>query len=95
MLFAVTATYESGNMGTLVKRFVEETEKGEFDDMTLVARYHSLLTKWACLIIETDSVESLHLWSVKFNDLVDFDIHPVVTDEGVAPIVDALMERYS
>ena len=45
MLFAVTATYESGNMGTLVKRFVAETEKGEFDDMTLVARYHSLLTK--------------------------------------------------
>ena len=45
MLFTVTATYESGNMGTLVKRFVPETEKGEFDDMTLVTRYHSLLTK--------------------------------------------------
>ena len=94
MLFAVTASYESGNMGTLVKRFVEETEKGEFGDMTLVARYHSLLTKWACLILETDSVESLQLWSVKFNDLIDFEIHPVVTDGEIGPIVDALMARH-
>ena len=94
MLFAVTATYESGNMGTLVKRFVAETKKGEFDDMTLVARYHSLLTKWACIVVETDSVESLQLWSIKFNDLVDFEIHPVVTDEEVGPIVDALLARH-
>ena len=94
MLFAVTASYESGNVGTLVKRFVEETEKGEFGDMKLVSRYHSLLTKWACLIIETDSVESLQLWSVKFNDLVDFEVHPVVTDDEVGPIVDALMARH-
>ena len=93
MLFAVTASYESGNMGTLVKRFVEETEKGEFGDMTLVARYHSPLTKWACIVVETDSVDSLQLWGVKFNDLIDFDIHPVVTDEKVGPIVDALMAR--
>jgi len=93
MLFAVTASYESGNMGTLVKRFVDETEKGEFGDITLVARYHSLLTKWACIIVETDSVESLQLWSIKFNDLVDFEIHPVLTDEEVGPIVDALMAR--
>ena len=34
MLFAVTASYESENMGTLVKRFVDETEKGEFGDIT-------------------------------------------------------------
>ena len=94
MLFAVTASYESGNVGTLVKRFVEETEKGEFGDMKLVARYHSLLTKWACLIIETDSVESLQLWSVKFNDLVDFEVQSVVTDDEVGPIVDALMARH-
>ena len=94
MLFAVTASYESGNMGTLVKRFVEETEKGEFGDMKLVTRFHSHLTKWACLIIETDSVESLQLWSVKFNDLVDFEVHPVVTDDEVGPIVDALMARH-
>ena len=62
--------------------------------MKLVARYHSLLTKWACIVVETDSVESLQLWSIKFNDLVDFEIHPVVTDEEVGPIVDALLARH-
>ena len=94
MLFAITASYESGNIGALVKRFVEETEKGEFGDMKLVARYHSPLTKWACVVVETESVESLQLWGMKFCDLVDFEIHPVVRDDEVGPVVDALVARH-
>jgi len=70
-------------------------EKGEYsEDMTMVTRYHSPLTKWACMIIETDSAESLHLWGIKYNDLADFKVHPVVTEEGVGPVVEELMTRH-
>ena len=95
MLFAVTVTYTSGDVGKLAQRFAKEVEEGELsEDMTMVTRYHSPLTKWACMIIETDSAESLHLWGIKYNDLTDFKVHPVVTEEGVGPVVEALMARH-
>ena len=95
MLFAVTVTFTSENVGNIVQRFVQEVEKGELsEDMTLVTRYHSPITKWACLIVETDSAESLHLWGIKYNDLADFKVHPVVTEEGVGPVVELLMTRH-
>jgi len=95
MLFAVTVTFTSENVGNIVQRFVQEVEKGELsEDMTLVTRYHSPITKWACMIVETDSAESLHLWGIKYNDLIDFEVHPVLTEEGVGPVVEALMARH-
>ena len=95
MLFAVTVTYTSGDVGKLAQRFAKEVEKGELsEDMTMVTRYHSPITKWACMIIETDSAESLHLWAIKYNDLADFEVHPVVTEEKMGPVVEEMLARH-
>ena len=38
--------------------------------------------------------KGLPVAEIKRNDLVDFEVHPVLTEEGVGPVVEALMARH-
>lgn len=94
MLFAVTASYSAENRNGIAQRFVSVLEEGELPSgVSLVCRYHSTATRWAVMVLETDSSAGIHLWAAKFNDLVDFDIHPVETEDSIQPIVEAILER--
>jgi hypothetical protein len=93
MLFAVTASYSAENRNRIAERFLSVIEEGEMPaGVKLICRYHSTATRWAVMVLETDTITGIHLWAAKFNDLVDFDIHPVETEDSVQPIVEAILE---
>ncbi len=94
MLFAVVCRYSSDNVNAIVSRFASVVGDDEFPaGVRLVNRYHSPATKWGCVIVEVDDVVPLHLWLSEWIDVADIEVHPVTTDETVAPVVEAMLSN--
>ena len=94
MLFAAEINYEGKDLNTIVRRFADVAGEDEFPEgVRLIQRYHSPATKWGCVVVEADSVVALQLWLSEWIDVLDIKIHPVTTDETVAPVVEAMLSR--
>ena len=94
MLLAVEINYSGQDVDTIVRRFAESAGENEFPNgVRLAHRFHSPGTKWGCVIVDVDDVVALQLWLSEWIDVLDIQIHPVTTDETVAPVVEAMLNR--
>ena len=94
MLFAAEINYEGTDVNPSVQRFADVAGEDEFPEgIKLIQRYHSPGTKWGCVVVEADSVVALQLWLSEWIDVLDIKLHPVTTDETVAPVVEAMLSR--
>ena len=59
--------------------------------VSLVSRYHSPSTKQTFMVADVDKVEAMNEWLLKYSDLGDFSVHPIVTDENIGPAVEQIL----
>ena len=93
MLFLIHVTFTSENVNQLAARFVSATENGDElpNGVSLVSRYHSPSTKQTFMVADVDKVEAMNEWLLKYSDLGDFSVHPIVTDENIGPAVEQIL----
>ena len=91
MLFAAEINYRGSDVDTIVRRFAGVGDDEFPEGVRLVNRYHSPGTKWGVVIVDVDNVVALQLWLAQWIDILDITLHPVTTDETVAPVVEAML----
>ena len=78
MLFMIIERFHSGKVKDLYKRF---DEKGRMlpGGVNYINSWINEEVTVCYQVMESDSKEKIHEWIAKWNDLIDFDIIPVIT----------------
>ena len=58
----------------------DEDAAAEFGDLNVIGRWHDLVGFTGVAIAEADSAAALNTWLIKWNDMVDIEVTPVVDD---------------
>ena len=84
MIFISYYKIKPENLIAAMKRFTSGDPEAEMPEGTkLIGRYHNAATTSGVAIIESDTVEAAMRWAMKWNDLMDITLDPVVEDEVV------------
>ncbi|KAA1296085.1 MAG: DUF3303 domain-containing protein [SAR202 cluster bacterium] len=87
VLFVTKWNIQSENIVEVMKRFVTSDPSKEFPEgVRLVGRWHNPAATSGVAVIDADSFESAMRWTLKWNDLMDITLEPVIEDEQVGPM---------
>ena len=95
MKFMVTYAFTTDNWVSGLKRFTGSDPAQEFPEgVTMIGRWHNVASRSGFAILESNSAEALMNWAVKWNDILELTITPVVEDaEGGQIAVELIAER--
>ena len=87
MLFITKWKVQPDNFIAAIKRFTSGDPTQEFPDgVRLVGRWHAPASSSGVAILESDNPEAVMKWTLKWNDLMDITLEPVIEDEQVGPM---------
>lgn len=85
MLYMITWTFAAGNTRAVNDRFLK-TGGTPPEGAKMVGRWIRL-DNGGFALCETDDPLTVTKWLLDWNDLIDFEVHPVVTDEQYASAI--------
>ncbi len=82
---AYMITYElpHANRNEAIKRFVSGEAMQDPAGAKTTARWHAVGGKIGWAVVETDDPSVMTAWLLQWTDIIDYDITPVVSDEGL------------
>ena len=81
MKFMLTYAFTTDNWVSGLKRFTSGDPTKEFPEgVTMIGRWHDVASRSGIAIVESNSAESLMNYAMKWNDILDTTITPVVED---------------
>ena len=83
MLCMVVEHCKDGNAGPVYQRFREQGRLAP-DGLTYVSSWVDEEMQLCFQLMETDDRALLDLWISRWEDLVDFDVYPVITSQEAA-----------
>ena len=89
MKFAVIWTYKPDHTISATERF-SQTGGMPPEGVTMLARWHDVSGNRGFAIAETDDASALATWCRKWNDLLSFEVFPVINDEEIAAVLSAV-----
>ena len=95
MKFMLTYAFTTDNWVAGLKRFTSGDPAEEFPEgVTMIGRWHNGASRSGIAIIESASAEALMNFAVKWNDILDLTITPVVEDAEAGQVaVELIAER--
>ena len=85
-------SFTTDNWVAGLKRFTGGDPTQEFPEgVTMIGRWHNVASRSGIAIIESDSAEALMNYAVKWNDILDTTITPVVEDAEAGQIAATLI----
>lgn len=88
MIFMVAYTIRPEHRDAALARF-KETGGLPPPGIKMLARWHSAAGGQGWTISETDDVGAAYAWTLRWSDLLSFEITPVLTDEQMAKAMGA------
>ena len=86
MLFMVIWTFKPSAAEDAIARF-SETGGLPPDGVTMVSRYHVIGGNRGFAVAESDDPIAMGSWTRQWNDLLSFEVIPVVDDAGIQQIL--------
>ena len=86
MHFIVSWTFSPENANSTIERF-KETGAPPPDGVPMVARWHDVAGRRGFALAETDDAAAISKWTRQWNDLLAFEVVPVVNDEQLAAVL--------
>lgn len=90
MKFMVTFPLTHRDYKERISRFLENGAPPP-EGVKLLGRWFTASHSQGFMLVETDDANALFRYTSEWADLIDFEIHPVVTEEDTVPILKELM----
>ena len=92
MKFMLTYAFTTDNWVAGLKRFTSGDPTQEFPEgITMIGRWHDVASRSGVAIVESNSAESLMNYAMKWNDILDTTITPVVEDAEAGQLAGELI----
>ncbi len=89
MKYMITFPIEKDTFKEAVARFLDNGGLPPAG-VTMLGRWHALGGGEAFILAETDDPRGIYRWVAGWNDLLDFQVVPVIEDEDAQPILKEL-----
>ena len=66
---------------TFAKMSLDDLKTHHGEKIKLIGRWHDIAGVRGVAVFETDDLEAIHLWALRWNSVVDLDLFPVVDDD--------------
>jgi len=86
MKFMISYEMNCEQRSTSGQRFLD-TGGGPPKGIQMLARWHRAAGLGGWVIAETNSAEAIATWVYQWNDLLRFEIHPILDDEQTARVL--------
>ena len=86
MHYMITWQFGPEHTKETVQRFLE-TGGAPPEDVAMLSRWHDLSGGWGCAVFESNDPIALSRWCHQWNDLVTFEIVPVLNDEEIGAVI--------
>lgn len=83
MLYMVIETFRNGDAAPVYRRFREQGRLAP-EGLTYVSSWVDEQLKRCYQVMETHDRALLEEWMARWSDLVDFEVHPVITSKEAA-----------
>jgi len=64
----------------------DDDQKDMGDKIKIIGRYHDLAKFEGVVIFESDDAQAMASWALNWNNVVDFEVSPVLDDDEVREI---------
>jgi hypothetical protein len=91
MKFMITYRISPENRNTSGQRF-QETGGGPPKGVTMLGRWHKAAGLGGWVLCETSSAEAAANWCYQWNDVLEFDIAPVIDDKEAARVLGRVLK---
>jgi hypothetical protein len=92
MLFIVQWSIDSEHRNRAIERFLK-TGGAAPAGVKMVGRWHAVGLSRGFGIAESSDVTLIQQWVLEWNDLIDMEVYPALTDEQVGPLLAAAIGR--
>ncbi|MGF1684156.1 DUF3303 domain-containing protein [Photobacterium makurazakiensis] len=97
MLFLVSWQFHEGRLHPVLAHFAQMNEGMDKemmgDEMTMLGRWHDLVSGSGVAIIESDNAEAVTAYALAWNSEMDISIQPVVDDAAARRLGSLLLEE--
>ncbi len=74
------------NRNEAIKRFVDGKAMQPPEGVTDLGRWHAAGGRLGWAVAETDDPKHLADWVMSWSDIIDYEIHPVISDEELGAL---------
>lgn len=92
MLYLVSWTIPIENRDAAIERFIK-TGAQPHAKVQLRGRWHAVGHMLGFGLAEAESPIEIQRWMMQWNDLLDMQVHPALTDEDLAPLMMELLQQ--
>jgi hypothetical protein len=92
MLYLVSWTIPMENRDAAIERFLKNGALPH-DKVQLRGRWHAVGHMLGFGLAEAESPIEIQRWMMQWNDLLDMQVHPALTDNDLAPLMVELMQQ--
>ncbi|PSW21993.1 DUF3303 domain-containing protein [Photobacterium sanctipauli] len=97
MLFLVSWQLHEGRLHPVLAHFAQMSESLDKDmmgdEVTMVGRWHDLVSGSGVAIVESDSAEAVAAYALAWNSEMDISVQPVVDDAAARRLGSLLLEE--
>ncbi|MBD9675783.1 DUF3303 domain-containing protein [Pseudomonas sp. PDM18] len=92
MLYLVSWTIPMENRDAAIERFLKNGALPHAA-VKLLGRWHAVGHMLGFGLAEAESPIEIQRWMMQWNDLLDMQVHPALTDQDLAPLMMELMQQ--
>ena len=92
MLFISHWKILPGNRDTVIERFAK-TGGQPPQGVKMLGRWHAVSNGTGIAISEAEDASAMGRWALEWNDLMEMEITPALTDEGLGAVLGELSKR--
>ncbi len=74
-------------------KFASGEDAAAPEGATMLARWHDIAAKKAWIVVEADDAAVIQAWAGAWSEFIDWEIHTIIDDEEIGPILDGLLNR--
>jgi hypothetical protein len=92
MLFMNSYRIRPGQRDEAIRRFAKNGGQPP-QGVKLVGRWHDAAGGTGFTISETDDASKMAQWALEWNDVMELDVRPALTDEQLGPVLAGMQQR--
>ncbi|KLV02521.1 DUF3303 domain-containing protein [Photobacterium aphoticum] len=95
MTFLISWQIYQGRTHDVLAHFAQLTKEQDDalmgDDITLIGRWHDVVSGAGVCVVESNSIEAVTAYALRWNNDMDISVQPVIDDEAARQLGSALV----